>query len=420
VVKRIVCLSGVLLLLVAALVFLWAHRFEPVPGSRSWQLDDLRGGAPVVAGAEWIEQDGKSALRLWVDERHPYVQLLVDIPGIKPCSMMHVRYRLVGADLIRGGLDWQTGRFLLEWHPPDGAAPEIDPIGSIEHNRSSSAGVMVAVSANGLAMPALRLENLAKRGDLIISDLRILPVRERMLWRIGGWILAAGFLGWIYVFIRQWPGISGWRPLAAALVWLAMGYVFVVPGPWKTQRPLMAGEFQLGETMQDEISLHSSDAAPDESQPSHREAGPQSPNAVSDLIASPSTGGDEQGAIPQQAEDEVSKNAHSSESGETGMIGKVLPQGALFLKIKLMFSKARIFLHVLLLLGPTLVSAWLIGRGPTLWIAILCAAAIELAQMAFGFRFDWFDLIDLVTDAIGIAAGLWLAARFRMPGFRRY
>lgn len=375
-VKRVVCLFGVLLLLVAALVFLWAHRFEPLPGSRSWQLDDLRGGAPAVSGAEWIGVGERSAIRLWVDQQRAKVALRLTIPGIEPCTMLHLRYRLKARGLTQGDEEWQDGRMIIEWHPAEGGVPEFDPVDGAKDSDASNSDSIIAVSDRGPAIPALRLEHLGKAGEFIVSDLEITPVHHSRIWQTARWLMLAGFLGWIYAFIRQWPVANGGRALAAALLWLAMGLQFVVPGPWKMQRPLVMESFRLGESARASTFAQVPPVLPSGTRP--------------------------------------------PEAGAVSSTGKVLPRGSFFLQVKLLIKEARFLLHILLLLGPTLVSGWLIGRDPTLWIAILCAAAIELAQMAFGFRFDWLDLIDLVTDAIGIAAGLWLAARFRVPVFRRY
>jgi hypothetical protein len=347
-----------------------------VPGGPSWRLSDLRGGAPAVAGAEWIDQDGKPALRLWVDERHAKVALRLTIPGIEPCTMLHLRYHLKARGLTQGVEEWQAGRMIIEWHPADGGVAEMNPVDGAKDSDASNSESIIAVTDRGPAIPALRLEHMGKAGEFIISDLEITPVRHSGTWQNARWLILAGFLGWIYAFIRQWPVANGWRALAAALLWLAMGLQFVVPGPWKMQRPLVVESFRLSESAQ--------------------------------------------ASIPEQVSPALPSGTRPPEAGEVPSTGEVLPSGSLFLQVKLLIKEARFLLHILLLLGPTLVSGWLIGRNPTLWIAVLCAAAIELAQMAFGFRFDWIDLIDLVTDAIGIAAGLWLATRFRMPGLHSY
>jgi hypothetical protein len=255
---------------------------------------------------------------------------------------------------------------MIEWHPMDGnGSPEIDPIGGAVNDLTTDIASMVAVSASGPAIPVLRLEHLGRTGEFVLSDLEITPVRERALWKYGCWFLVAGFLAWLFAFIRVWSATARWRVLAAAIVWLLMGVQFVVPGPWKIQRPLLFENFRLGkEVLKENIA--------------------QAP---------------------------PSSDRRFVQSGAVAASGRLLPQGSLALRVKLLISQARALLHVLLLFAPTLVSAWLVGRRATLALAILCAAAIELAQMAFGYGFQWLDILDLATDAAGIAAGLWLVRR---------
>ncbi len=355
--------------LLAALVAMWVFRFEAMPAARAWTLADLRSAAEPVEGVEWVGTAESPALRLWVCEAHPRVALRLALPEARAMEMLQFRCRLQAKGLTQGTEKWQTGRIMIEWYPLDGGDPELDPIGGIVDDKSSADAPMVAVSAAGPAIPALRLEHLGRAGEFTLSDLEIIPVRERALWKTGRWLLAAGFLGWFYRLIRAGSAIPRPRALAAGLVWLLMGIQFVVPGPWKLQRPLLVAEFQLGNA--------------------DRMKNPaQAPPAVVSV-----------GVLPS--------------SGEVPPSGYLLPQGSLALQVKLLVSQARVLLHVLLLLAPTMVSACLIGRRRTLPLAILCAASIELAQMAFGFRFEWLDALDLLTDATGIVAGLWLAQKVR-------
>ncbi|MFZ9935703.1 MAG: hypothetical protein ACO3JG_01450 [Luteolibacter sp.] len=371
---RLFFFTAGLVVLVAALVALWAFRFEPTPAARTWTLADLRSSAVPVEGAQWTGTAEFPELRLWVDDAHPRVALRLALPEAAAVEMLHLRCRLSAKGLTEGAEKWQTGRIMIEWHPTDGAEAELDPVGGIVDDQSSSSGPMVAVSAVGPAIPALRLEHLGRAGEFTLSGLEIIPVRERALWKTGRWLLAAGFLGWFYALIRAGSRITRPRALSAALVWLLMGIHFVVPGPWKLQRPLLVAEFHLGKA---------------------------------DRVKN-----------PPQAPPSVAAGRALPYSGKVPPGGYLLPQGSLALKVKLLVSQVRFLLHILLLLAPTLVSAWLIGRRRTLSFAVLCAVSIELAQMAFGFRFDWSDAIDLFTDAAGIAAGLWLACklgRWKVP-----
>ena len=105
-------------------------------------------------------------------------------------------------------------------------------------------------------------------------------------------------------------------------------------------------------------------------------------------------------------------------AGPVTPLGKIEVQGSLFLKIKHFVSHARPLLHALMLAVPTAFFAWMTGRQPALFLACMLAIGIESAQVAFGYGFGWDDVMDLVTDGIGIAFGLWAAgwAVFRWFG----
>ena len=374
--RRILLFAATLAILVTALIQLWNHRFEPVPGAPVWRLADLRPGAPAVSGVEWLGPAEKPALRLWVDpEQHPRVALRLAIPGAFAMDALHLRYRQHARGLRAGSEKWQTGRIMIEWHPTDAAGgPEIDPVGGAVDDKQSGPMAMVVVPACGPALPALRLEQLGRAGEFTFEDLEIIAVRERGFWKTTRWLLVAGFFVWLYLLARAGSRVQRWRSLVAAMVWLVMGIHFVIPGPWKIQRPLL-GDFQLSMAG---AGVSSRQAPP-----------PVTPPA-----------------------------APAVRSGEVTASGEILPQGGLALRVKHVISAARPLLHILLLLAPTLASAWLIGRRTTLLLAILCACAIELAQLALGYGFDWIDVSDLLTDAMGIVLGLWLARRFDLLWLR--
>lgn len=260
---------------------------------------------------------------------------------------------------------------MIEWHSERMAGEvEQDLVGSIQFDEDSGHVTLVATPYNGPARPALRLEHLGLAGKFEVMDLEITAVRERELWKTGRWFLACGWLGWFIAFIRPCSAASRWRVLAASGVWLLMGIQFVVPGPWKIERPLIT-VFELGESV--------------DGQPSK-----QAPPLVS------------------------SGSNEAISSGAVSSSGKIPVRGGLALRIKLLAAEARPLLHVLLLMGPVFVSALLAGRKPAFLLAIMLSFAIEGAQVAFGYGFDWLDVLDLLTDAGGIVLGLWLAKRFSM------
>jgi len=364
---RRLALVGSFPVLMVALVLLWNHRFERVPGMPTWQLADFRAEAPEVSGVEWSGPVKNPVLTM--SARTPRAALRLAIPNMPAVGMLHLRYRMAANGLLKGPEKWQTGRLSMEWHSPDGSAgPEVDGLGGV-HGHASGSTALVVIPEAGPAIPALRVEHLGLAGTWQLSAVEIIPVRERLLWRIGSWLLAAGWLAWCFALIRAWHGTAVWRALAVASIWLLMGFHFAVPGPWKNQRPF-TGDFHLGEMS----SLVSNEAPP------------------------------------------VDGNRPEIRSTETAAHGQLPIRGSLALRIKLLITWARPLLHALLLCAPVLASAWLAGRRPTVALAVLLSLLIESAQTAFGYGFDWIDLTDLVTDGAGIALGLWLCGRIPALG----
>jgi hypothetical protein len=366
---RRVFLFGSFLFLVAALVVLWNHRFERVPGLPVWRLADLRAGMPEVSGTDWMGTADDPVLRLRVDAKTPRVALRLAVPGVPSVEMLHLRYRMVARGLVRGPEKWHTGRMVIEWHARDGStAPEMDPVGGIDLDADSGRVALVAIPDEGPAVPALRLEHLGLSGEWELSALEIAAAQERPLWRVGSWMLSMCWMAWLFACLRSWPVVPIWRALGASSLWLLMGIHFAVPGPWRIQRPL-AGDFRLGE-----------------------------------IVASP--------VLKQAPALERNESSPAIYSKETAAQGDILPRGSLALRVKALIVWARPLLHSLLLCAPVLASAWLVGRRPTLVVAVLLSLAIEGAQVVFGYGFDWIDIVDLLADAAGIVLGLWLCRRF--------
>ena len=304
-VMRRVTLVASFIALMAALVLLWNYRFEPLPGLPVWRLADLRAGVPEVPGVSWHGTSEHPRLRLKVDSQLPSVALRLGIHGAPALHMLQLRYRMVAKGLTPGKERWHNGRMMVEWHAPDGSGrPEMDPVGGIELDWDSGPVVLVAVPADGPAIPALRLEHLGMSGEWELAALEITAVRERLSWRLGSWALALCWLAWFFACLRSWQGIIRLRALVAASIWLLMGIHFAVPGPWKIIRPL-AGDFRLGQT------------------------------ADTPAIVSPAP-----------------IDSHQSlpviRSKETAAQGEIVPRGNLALRIKILIAWARPLLHSLL------------------------------------------------------------------------
>jgi hypothetical protein len=361
---RQIQLLGAFLVLCWVLGTLWMFRFQRVPDLPNWVLGDLRAGAPAIPGLEWIGDPGRPSLRVKVDGSNPRVAARLAIPGMPAVEWLHLRFRMTARGLVPGKEVWEDGRFMVEWHHPEaGKNLDTDPVASIQSDETRKPEHFV-VGHKGPAVPTLRVEHLGRAGEFELSDLEITVVTERPLWTVGRWFLAAAWICWAFAFVRTWSGVSRWRASLAATIWVLLGTQLVVPGPWKIQRP-MVSPFVLGTEFV--------------GQPR------QDPNQIAD-----------------------GKGAASPKPSSRALsaLGELPTQGSLILRVKLAIRSARPLLHALLFFGPTLVIASLVGRRAALILMITLAVAIELSQVAFGYGFDRIDVLDLMTDASGIALAM--------------
>ncbi len=360
-------LVGSFLALVAAVHGLWSFRFERVPDTGPCSLADLRAEVPEAPGIRWSGTAGNPSLRLNRGEGEGKIAVRLAIPDVKALQFVQLRYRLSSQDLEPGSKKWEDGRFLIEWHGrPGGEKADTDYVASIRGSQTGRTRCVVIDAETGPAVPALRLEHLGRSGAFELADLQITPVRERALWKIGKWFLAAAWLVWAWAWMRSWPGVSELRALCASGVGLVIVFSLIIPGPWDTIHPLWGGFF-LGEPKTYEEPA----------------AAIHAPGGISSEMVTPS--------------------------------GELEDEGSLLLRIKLRISQARWLLHTLLWSGSSMVLALLVGRSPAIRMSVLLVLGMELAQLAFGFGSDWVDLIDLASDAAGIALAMrvytWWFAR---------
>lgn len=364
---RRIFLSGSFLTLLVMLLALWAYRFEQVPGSTIWQLADLRDHAPSMPGVEWSASPDQPKLRLHVDPAGSQVAARFAIPNVPALTLIHLNFRLTAHGLTRGPETWQDGRMMIEWHSPDTLAVLAnDPVGSVKGDEQETEEDLVLKAPLPTAIPMLRLEHLGLAGDFELSDLTITMVTERPLWKIGQWAIAFAWLAWGVACVRSWPGISAPRAIFASTIWLLMAIFCVVPGPWKIQRSMVPA-YQLN-------SDHSDSRTPNPL--------PAKPLTKETSLLIPSS------AVPA--------------------LGKIPNQGPWILQARHRLAQARPLLHALLLFGPSLAWVFLLGKRPTWFLASLLSLATELAQLAFGFGFNWLDVGDLASDACGVALAIWI------------
>jgi len=361
-----------LLLLIGGVVGLWHFRFERAENSLEMRLLDLKRANPVLpAGAEWVECDGEDSLRLAVSASHPRVSLAVALPGVSVVEALHIRLRMTAKNLTVGKQVWDDGRVLLEWWSPDGIEKqEIDPLCSLRGDASSGDVSLVVRPISGGSTPRLRIEHLGIQGEIEISKFEWSAVRERTAWKVGQWILGACWIVWIYAFLSGLTSPSRIRKALAAVIWVALGIHFVIPGPWKSLRPILI-PFEIGaETSPLKASGESVDLA-------------KEVNEAADSV------------LP----------AVESDVG-TAALGRIPQQGNWLIQIKHQLSKVRPLLHGLLLFGPTVLFAFLVGQQRALLLAAGFAVAIEAAQIAFGYGFDYNDVFDLFANGFGLVVGL--------------
>lgn len=364
-------LAGTFLMLLGGLYLLWQWRFERSPVLPTFVLEDMRAHSSGGAGVSWSGQGGETRLRLRVDAANPKGIVRMALPGVMAADYLHLRFRVAGAHLVPGQEVWEDGRCIVEWHQPAGGAWENDPFCSVRYSFDDGVQEVVMRPEVAPAIPSIRIENLGVSGEVVISMLEATVVRERMVWKIGKWLLLAGWLTWAMACVRTMDGTRGWRTLLAGGVWLVMGIYFVIPGPWKALRSFPS-HFQMGP----EVRLPIPPPAPPSASP------------------------------VQQASGETTSPVLES-------VGKIPDKGDFTLKVKVHAAKVRPLLHVALLLGPALLLALLVGNRSAILLSVVLAASIELAQMAFGYGFDLMDVGDLACDSAGIALAIFIANRLR-------
>lgn len=364
-------LGGTSVVLVACLVAIWTFRFEPAPGFAVVTLADLRRAAGHNPGVTWSGPPQNTTLRLQVEPGGPPVAVRLTIPDLPAVEMLHVQFRMAAHGLLLGPARWADGRMLVEWHAADGPPHwEADPCGTIRGDKRSGMQTLVIRSRHGPAVPAMRFEHLGRAGNYEVTDLTITVVRERMWWKAGRWLLLAAWFLWGVAWVKSWPGVATWRACGAAAVALGMALTIAVPGPWRAQRPIIV-PFRIG---------NPPPAATAAIPPATRPAAVTPPTP---------------GPVPA--------------------MGKITERGGWVLLVKRQLTKARPLLHVLLFLGPTLVLAILARPPAARSLAVMLALATESAQAAFGYGFDWIDVLDLLLDGAGILLALriyhWLLAK---------
>lgn len=366
--------SVALITLLAGLMLLRRYRFERLQAAPVTSLQEVRCLMPLLPpGASWTNAMGRPGLRLALDGGHRNLALRTELPEVGAVEALHIRFRMAAKDLIPGKQEWEDGRLFIEWRSPDGAlARESDPVCSLRNDEKSGEVSLVVRPLSSPSLPILHIENLGQSGVFEVTELEMTPVRERILWRIGRWVLLGAWFLWLYAVLSVALKRMFWRRCLAAAMWIGLCVWFVFPGPWKTLRPMVLG-FDLGEASGTAMVRPSPTPEVKSAEPTKRVT-----------------------SLPEIVEP----------------VGRIQPVESWMLTVKRVLSSVRPLLHMLLLGCPTLAFAFLLGGKPALWLGGSLALSIEAAQTAFGYGFDFSDIGDLASDAAGIALALWIWKRF--------
>lgn len=283
-------------------------------------------------------------------------------------SHLHVSERSMASGLQVGRNRWDSGRIVIVWLSASGARLEHIPVASAKGDESSHhSGLVLPVPAGAVAAE-LVIQNLGFSGSYRVDQLNLSGVRETLWWRFGKWLLAVAWSGWMMACIHGLaPDAPRWRKGIAAIAWVAVAASIALPGPWHPIRALPGG-FDLGH--------------------------PQLTGTASDLAAEPTF-------------------------RDLPPLAKVERKDSPLLVIREKLRWLRPALHVGFFCVAAFGFAALISPGTSAAIASMLSFAEEGAQWAFGYPPDFWDLVDLLTNAVGIVLGLGLW-HLTSTGIRRW
>ncbi len=370
---RRLILIATFLALNSALFLLWQLRFEPIPGIRQFALEDLRPTTTLSPGASWIDTADGAVLSLKIGKDGNVPIALLQFPNLSPQQWLQVKIQTTALNLIAGHQYWKDGRCIMEWHTAGAKEPwENNQFSSVRNNQKTDVDELVLRPDRAPAYPLLRIENSGVSGEMRVIKFEAIAVQERLMWRIGRWLLALGWISWV-VYLIGFNANFWVRPILAGFICLMMGIYFVVPGPWKVIR-----------SFSQPFQIHPSSHEPTVKLPEFEEFTPLNPESSLGITRKP------------------------LESVE-----RVVEKNDMALRLKLEFARFRPILHVLLLFFPTLVITCLVGKRPAIQLMVIMAILIEAAQVAFGYGFDQTDIVDLISDSIGIFVAVLVFAKIR-------
>jgi hypothetical protein len=362
----------------------WNCRFEQVPAATPVILASQDGRFQTLRGDDrvrWLREPP----RLQIDAREPNQYPTVEIdPGEMPgASHFWIRMTASGQELEAGDRPWKRARMVVNYRDDRGELLPKTPgvfVGVGTFSSQTICKVLKIDPSEGRLY--FTIQNLALDGTFTIEELEIRAVRNRSWFPMVGVSLGFGWFLWILSVIRRWLGtVAGTRShFVAATAFFAAGSFLVFPGPWHPLVPL-GPLFVL----------------------------PPAPLTVPDAAAAPTP-------LPSPAPriGEPSTTIKPSASLQPRWQVPVhSPPGTSVIERIFQFKEHfRPLLHLAAFAALTFIFSALLDPGKG-WLPVSALGlASEAMQVAFGFGFDWLDVLDLSLDAAGIAFGLWLHQRW--------
>ncbi len=325
-------------------------------------LQDIGAGMEGVEGVSRHREGGGESLRFTRTANSAPLAVSAPIHDLGTVSGLHFAFVLRSKHLKPGRQDWEDGRFLIDWHAPGGGKVlETDYVSSIRHTCFHREKGVILTPPKSPAVPVPRFEHQGASGYFELTELAITPVKPRTWWPFAVIGLIAAWTTWVYFLLGSSGKTTRRRRVACALLWVFVASQLILPGPWKSVRPLV-GDLNLGSSV-----------------------------AVAETTVSPMPPTNSGKAPPPVATAIAPSDDRTVKSNP-------------LLRLKLLLSQARPLLHALMMAAPALGFMVLVGIRPGILLAALLAAGIELSQLAFGYGFGWDDVLDLVSDGMGILA----------------
>jgi hypothetical protein len=276
--------------------------------------------------------------------------LRVELGAFPEADGLQLHWAVEATRLQRGAKLWQDGRLHLEWYLGEERLDRIY-LTSIDGSQvAANTFSILAELPSPEATAVLHLENFGVSGRLRLIEFEARAMQTDVPMHLGLGLTCLGWLTWMASLAGTLKQPRSWL---AAVLWLGFAYILVLPGPWPMRSALLS-EFP---------------------------------------------------GIPDDPTRSLGLDDFTRDKGEHERI----PASNLLLRWKYQLEPLRPILHAVLFFAPAfclMVASGRVRKGALL--AGLLAGWVEFSQWAMDYGFDATDVMDLVTDAAGIALAAWV------------